>query len=312
MNYRHGITQCHRFAVTAFCVVMLGLAPSIAQAVDWWRTSEQQARDALEAGNIEQLQSVAPDANWQAIAKHENGEFEAAADDFSELAAQRLLEGDVQSANRALYNQGVSDVRAGNYESALDNFEQVLQSDPEFQDAAHNSEIVRQLIEQQEQQEQEQEQESGGEGEEGEEQSSDSDEQQPSDQQSSDDEQSDESQSEEGQNDEANEGAQDSENSEPSDAEQAASEEQQERDAQAARDALDAADQPPSDGQPAAGDEPTGEPVESAIETMSESDQAIEQWLRRIPDDPAGLLRRKLEQSHLTEFPEVTDAVKPW
>lgn len=308
MSYLHSSIQRRKCAMLALSILTLGLVPNIAQA-DWWRTPEQQSLDALEAGNIEQLQTVAPDAIWQAIAKHKNGEFEAAADDFSELATQSLLEGDVRAANRALYNQGVSDARAGDFESALENFEQVLQSDPEFQDAAHNSEIVRQLIEQQQQ---EQEQESGEEGEEGDEQSSDSDEQQPSDQQSSDDEQSDEGENEEGQSDEASEGSQESDNSESSDAEQAASEEQQERDAQAARDALNAEDQLPPDGQPEPDDGSAGEPVESPIETMSESDQAIEQWLRRIPDDPAGLLRRKLEQSHLIEFPEVTDAVKPW
>ena len=301
MNGLNTIPQNYKCKAIAFSILMFGLMPSIVQA-DWWRTPEQQASDALEAGNIEQLQNVAPDANWQAIAKHKNGDFQAAAEEFSELATQSLLEGDIQAANRALYNQGVSDVRAGDFESALDNFEQVLQSEPEFQDAAHNSEIVRQLIEQQQQEQQEQES-----GEEGDEQSSDSEEQQPSDQQPS-DEQSEDGQSEEGQSDEANEG---SENSEPSDAEQAASEDQQERDAQAARDALNA-DQPPPDGQPEPDDGATGEPVERPIETMSESDQAIEQWLRRIPDDPAGLLRRKLEQSHLTEFPEVTDAVNPW
>ena len=45
---------------------------------------------------------------------------------------------------------------------------------------------------------------------------------------------------------------------------------------------------------------------------LSEGEQATEQLLRRIPDDPAGLLRRKLEQSHRSEYPEVRDAREPW
>ena len=47
-------------------------------------------------------------------------------------------------------------------------------------------------------------------------------------------------------------------------------------------------------------------------EPLTESEQATEQWLRRIPDDPAGLLRRKLEQSHRIEYPEVRNAQEPW
>lgn len=46
--------------------------------------------------------------------------------------------------------------------------------------------------------------------------------------------------------------------------------------------------------------EETGKPSESEMEqNWSEEDaQAMEQWLRRIPDDPGGLLRRKFRNQH--------------
>lgn len=46
--------------------------------------------------------------------------------------------------------------------------------------------------------------------------------------------------------------------------------------------------------------EETGEPSESEMaQNWSEEDaQAMEQWLRRIPDDPGGLLRRKFRNQH--------------
>jgi len=46
--------------------------------------------------------------------------------------------------------------------------------------------------------------------------------------------------------------------------------------------------------------EPNSEPSESEMEqNWSEEDaQAMEQWLRRIPDDPGGLLRRKFRNQH--------------
>ncbi|MGA1438120.1 MAG: hypothetical protein ACO35F_11635, partial [Ilumatobacteraceae bacterium] len=51
--------------------------------------------------------------------------------------------------------------------------------------------------------------------------------------------------------------------------------------------------------------EPTDEPSDSGQETEAEAaeealdpeqKQAMEQWLKRVPDDPGGLLRRKFQQ----------------
>ena len=39
-------------------------------------------------------------------------------------------------------------------------------------------------------------------------------------------------------------------------------------------------------------------------ETDREEQQAVEQWLRRIPDDPGGLLRRKLQLEHYRRLKE--------
>ena len=49
-----------------------------------------------------------------------------------------------------------------------------------------------------------------------------------------------------------------------------------------------------------AGPDPDGVP-------LGEREQAVEQWLRRIPDDPAGLMRGKLLQSHRRDWPDVTE-----
>ena len=52
----------------------------------------------------------------------------------------------------------------------------------------------------------------------------------------------------------------------------------------------------PQDGE---GDQRDGEPAMDYAESWSEEDaQAMEQWLRRIPDDPGGLLRRKFRSQH--------------
>ena len=52
----------------------------------------------------------------------------------------------------------------------------------------------------------------------------------------------------------------------------------------------------PQDGE---GKEQDGQPQQDYAEAWSEEDaQAMEQWLRRIPDDPGGLLRRKFRNQH--------------
>ncbi|MDT8282048.1 MAG: hypothetical protein RQ982_04460, partial [Gammaproteobacteria bacterium] len=49
-------------------------------------------------------------------------------------------------------------------------------------------------------------------------------------------------------------------------------------------------------------------PVEASI---SEDEKATEQWLKRIPDDPGGLLRRKFYYQY-KQLPNQNDDEKPW
>jgi len=44
---------------------------------------------------------------------------------------------------------------------------------------------------------------------------------------------------------------------------------------------------------------------------MNETDQAVEQWLRRIPDDPSGLMRRKFRYQYRRQQQPSPEA-KPW
>jgi Ca-activated chloride channel family protein len=281
---------------------------------DLWRTPEQRAADAFEAGDHEALLSNAPDSNWTGLGQFQAGDFETASKTFSEQAINEQLNNDSEAVNRALYNQGVSDVMAGRYKEALSNFDTVLSDDPGFVDAAHNRELTQKLIQQQQQQQQQ-----GDQGEQDDQSQKDGDQQQDQEnqQESQDGQQSGES----SQSDQQSEGQQDSEqNSEQSAGSEGDKEDdsdsESETDAQqAAMDAAKALAAEAQQGEVQKGTDPRqSENMEAAVEErpLTESEQATEQWLRQIPDDPAGLLRRKLEQSHRNEFPEVRDAVKPW
>ena len=151
------------------------------------------------------------------------------------------------------YNRGNALARAGALAEAIQSYDQTLEIDPEHEDARFNRELLMQQPPQQSQGD------SGGEGESGDESES-----QPSAQ---------------------NQGSDQPESS-PGD-------ESQPQGEQDAEEGDEQAQQQPAPAE--AGDElPEGDPVPTPgdLEEWA-SEQAAEQWLRRIPEDPGGLLRRK-------------------
>ena len=100
------------------------------------------------------------DGVWQAISRYRGG-------DFASSAAQFAERGDT----RNLYNLGNALAMQGDFETAIDAYEQVLEMDPDNVDAEYNRDLLKELQSEQEQQQQEGEsqqsdQESGGESEE--------------------------------------------------------------------------------------------------------------------------------------------------
>jgi len=297
-------------AALALCFGLTGTA--WADWSSWWRTPGQ-----LQAGEFDELKRIAPDAHWQGIAEHELGNFTEAATAFDKAARGAMQEGNDEAANRSLYNRGVSEVHAGQYEQAVSTFDQVLDNDPDFQDAQHNKEIAQQLIQQQQQQQQQENSEGDSESSENDgeqEQSSDSQDQSSDSQGDSQDnaEQNAEQQAQQQQSRDESQEA-DPQQGRDGDADsQAESQSEQQQDAQDAQAALEAEAQAQAEEQELA--EQNGDQNSSALAEppLSEAEQATEQWLRRIPDDPTGLLRRKLEQSHRSEFPQVGDGRETW
>jgi Ca-activated chloride channel family protein len=80
--------------------------------------------------------------------------------------------------------------------------------------------------------------------------------------------------------------------------------------AEAAAQSGDTAEQPPPDGAAAAAADSDEEPTPEELESR----QAADQWLRRIPDDPAGLLRRKFLYQYRARAEEggEVEAGNPW
>ena len=162
----------------------------------------------------------------------------------------------------SLYNRGNALALAGDLKAAIESYDKSLALSPERQDAITNRELVKSLLEQQEQEQQ------------GNDQDSDSD-------QSDQDGESQDSESESAQQDQDSQSDSQEGDSEPSDQQPSDQESQQNGDGEMAEDLS------PSDLE-----EATQEQLARFDEALEEQ-QALEQWLRRVPDDPGGLLRRK-------------------
>ena len=190
-------------------------------------------------------------------------------------AAQRVFSGNDDTRN--LYNLGNARAFQGELDAAIDAYERVLEVEPDNEDAAYNLELVRNLQNQQQQQEQQ----SAG------------DDQQSTENPGGEGDESDAEQQAEQQGDQG-ESQSDSDSAE-NDSSKNGDEEMSEEDMRALQEELQrAADEAQSSEQP----QQISEAELAELRQQQEQEQAMEQWLRRIPDDPGGLLRRKFRHQY--------------
>ncbi|MEW6039049.1 MAG: VWA domain-containing protein [Pseudomonadota bacterium] len=246
--------------------------PRPAQALDWqglWKTPDQRAAEAFEAGQFDQAAGGFRDPAWKSAAEYRAGKYEEAA---------KSLEG-LDSADAA-YNRGNALAKSGRLQEALEAYKHAERLDPNDEDARHNREAVEQALKQQEQQKQ------------------------PSD--SKDQSQKPKDDPQQDQN-----GSQDPQNPQEQKPDQAQSQESPEQDPKPPepqpgeetleQHAEEAQQQPASPSPRPQPERQAGEDKEAEEQQMQqaesrsedEKEQATEQWLKRIPDDPGGLLRRK-------------------
>jgi Ca-activated chloride channel family protein len=269
-------------------VMLVFLLPpyQAAHALDWndlWLTRDQQAERKLEEGAAEDAIELFENPDWRAVAQYR-------AEDYTASAAQFAEQGDT----RSLYNLGNALARQGELESAIDAYEQTLEIDPDDADAAYNRDLLKAMLEQQQQAEQE------------------NDEQQQADQQG--DGEKSESNSDSDQESESSDS-----DSEPQDGDASQrDEEMSQEDMAALQEELQRAAEQAQQDQENPAEQPTAEELE-AMRREAEQQQAMEQWLRRIPNDPGSLLRNKFryqyqktgkDQDGNNTWPD--DEVQPW
>jgi Ca-activated chloride channel family protein len=255
------------------------LQPHQSQALEWqdlWQRPDQRAAEALQQGNTKQAAEQFKNSQWRATAHYQAGDFDQAAQGFNET-----LDADSH------YNRGNALARAGKLPEAIEAYKQALQLSPDMEDASFNQQLLKDLLEQQKQQEQSSDEDSSQQDQKQKQQDQNS--QQPSSQQSDENQHAGEKQPSSSDPQEQN-SKQQNQNQEQSTQQKEPQQEQQ----QAEQTTDDEKKAPESNNKQAMNQEQTQEEKQE----QQRQQQATEQWLRQIPDDPAGLLRNKFRHQH--------------
>lgn len=277
LRFRKGL-----LSLALLCLLPL---PRPAEALEWqnlWKNPDQLGQQAFEQQQFEQAAGQFDDADWRAAAQFRAEHYQQAAET---LKHTQTAEGH--------YNRGNALAKAGQLQEALDEYAHTLKLDPNHADAKFNKELIEKQQQQQDQQQQNQDQQS--------EEKDQKQEQSKSDQSSG---QGDQQQNQEQQS------------AEEKQAEEKDAAEKQQQAAKAAKQAKDNAEQA---AKPQAGEEKsenkdekdqTAEQASEAKE-MTEAQRINQQLLKRIPDQPTGLLKRKFRYQY-GQRRAPTTATKDW
>ena len=126
------------------CLVLtFTLAPDASRAspLDWFKTPDQQAQDAVNQGNWAIAKELFENPSWQAASLYATEDYENTA---------RLLSNIAQSPEE-LYNLGNALALSNDLDGAISAYEKSLKQRPDFKEAKENLEYLNQLKQQQEQ-----------------------------------------------------------------------------------------------------------------------------------------------------------------
>lgn len=250
--------------------------PRDSQALDWqslWQNPDQRARQAFDQQQYQQAADQFENPDWRAAAQYKAGQYQEAAETLK----------DAQTAD-GHYNRGNALAQAGRLQEALQAYSQALQLEPSHQDAQFNKDLVEKKLKEQQQQDQQHssdqdqqnQQRSPGEQQQNEQQKQDSRSEQ-SDADKRDQQKADDNQPSQNKADDRKQQAGEDQKQQPE------AGDQQQADAEEQKKQQEAQAQQPK--------------AATAVE-KDETERANEQLLKRIPDEPTGLLKRKFKYQY--------------
>ena len=275
---------------------------------DLWQTQDQQAQKLLDEGKFSEAAERFDSLEHKANANYQAKQYEKASDQYAQ-----------SESTDNYYNQGNAFAQQQKFEEALKSYGQALEVNPENEDAQHNKSLIEAFLKQQsessdqEKSDQEKSDQEKSDQEKSDQEKSDQEisDQEKSDQEKSDQEKSDQEKSDQEKSDQEK-SDQEKSDQEKSDQEKSDQEKSdQEKSDQEQKDKQ--AEQAKSEEQKQA--EKEQEAKASAMpepeDLTDEEKQSYEQWMRRVPDDPGGLLRRKFEQQSRERNRNTREAGEP-
>ena len=304
-----------------------------------WSSPDQKAMKAFNAGDNKNAASLFTQTEWKASAYYRSGDYESVV---------KALEN--TSSSNGYYNKANALAKLGQYEAAIKAYDSALELMETDEDALYNREQVKQALEQQQQKSQQENSEQDKEQDDSEQEKNqqeqesqdgknqDKENQDSEDQQQQNDQAGEQSSEENKQTDQDKQTESSNENQEPQNDKQQAEKQQAEQKQLKQRDAEAEAKKEQQEKQQYEQDKKETEdknnqsqqeienkeienkegqekPAEIEINPMeasiTEEEKATEQWLKRIPDDPGGLLRRKFLYQY-KQIPNQNDDNQPW
>ncbi|MGR8951601.1 MAG: VWA domain-containing protein [Gammaproteobacteria bacterium] len=280
-----------RKGLLCLALIVLLPMPQNSHALGWrdlWLTQDQQAAEAFEHKHYDRAAELFTNPDWKAAAQYRSGKAQT---------------GKLQTPTTAtgFYNQGNVLAKSNRFEEAIKAYEKALELKPDFEDAKYNKKLVEDALKQQKQQQQNPQQSDP---------QQDSQKEHKQDQQSGQQDQSgsDQKSEQKDQNSEQKDGDSKPEKSESGtegDLETAEQKQQAEEQQAQETSANQAEEKKPSSSKQ------TEEPAQ-ALQRSDETAQANEQWLKRIPDDPGGLLKRKFKYQYGQRRQRAKDTAQNW
>lgn len=271
------------------CVPVLALSladPSYAFDVNnLWMSNDQIAMRTFDAGDAKNAAQKFENHRWKSSAYYRYGDYGKALDVIKEAVS-----------SDDYYNRGNALAQLGRYPEAIKAYDVALDLDTNNEDASYNRALVKKEIQEQQSNQQKNSQ------------------QQDQQQSAENSNQSDQNPQEERQQNNADLPEKDGE----TERNQEQQEQTQQDDIQSSsehdknnEDKIKQAMQDALQQEQTSEKENTNEQRDDDSLTMNEDDQAAEQWLKRIPDDPGQLLRRKFHYQYKRMPNQVPDE-QPW
>lgn len=266
LSFRRG------WLLSTVLVVILSMDSRPVMAMTWgelWSDPNSKASQYLDEGQAEEAAQLFTEPNWKAVASYRAKDFETASKLWSE-----------QNSAVAQYNRGNALAQQGKLQEALMAYQKALELEPEHQDALFNKNIIENYIKQNEPEKKSNNADCCN---------------------------------------HQDENTQDSQDNKSSSVEDSSQQNSQPDNEQASQDLPEDIDKnnamdetQDSEGENdnavdelASNDKAVEEDSQQAAhlkeEGAQELDAVSEAWLRRIPDDPAGLLRAKLYLQHIRQ-----------